>query len=166
MELATATVSAQQTGVKGILWGGALAGVLDLTYAFVMSGLRGRTPLAVLRSVASGLLGESAAQGGAGVAALGAFLHFVVAFGAAAVYFLASRRLRFLVQHAVVSGILFGIAVYAFMNLVVIPLSAFPFNVSYPLRVLVPGLLAHMFLVGLPISLSVRRFSARQPQTR
>jgi hypothetical protein len=117
------------------------------------------TPVRVLHSIASGVLGADAYRGGARTAALGVALHFVIAFGAAAVYYAASRRLRFLVRRPVVSGLLYGVAVYLFMNLVVLPLSAIPFKVSYAPAVFATGLVVHMLCVGLPIALAVRRFS-------
>ena len=140
---------------RAILWAGLIAGTLDITAASVQGILRGGNPMRVLRSVASGLLGVDALQGGVGTAALGLVLHFLIAFGAATVFFVASRKMRFLVDHAVVCGLLYGVAVYAFMNSVVVPLSAAPFEIPYkPI-----GLIIHMLCVGLPIALVVRRFS-------
>ena len=146
-------------GYRAVLWGGLAAGALDLTAALVTNGLRGVTPVRVLRSIASGVLGAESYRGGARTAALGVALHFLIAFGAAAVYYAASRRLHFLVRRPVVSGLLYGVAVYLFMNLVVLPLSAIPFKVSYAPGVLATGLVVHMLCVGLPIALAVRRFS-------
>jgi uncharacterized membrane protein YagU involved in acid resistance len=143
---------------SAILWGGGIAGLLDILYAFVLYGQR-IGPVRVLQSVASGLLGADAYKGGSGTAALGLLLHFVIALGAAAVYYAASRKLGFLVRWPLACGLLYGIAVYLFMNFVVLPLSAFPGQPSYPLRALLVGFLGHMFLVGLPIALAVRRFS-------
>lgn len=139
--------------LRGILWGGILCGVFDITYAFIAFKA---PPAAILQSISSGLLGKRAYEGGLPTAALGLFLHFVVAFGAATVYYLASRKLPFLVRHAVVCGLLYGMAVYLFMNFLVIPLSAFPRKLSYPLGVLIPGIAWHMVLVGLPIALAIR----------
>jgi hypothetical protein len=45
------------------------------------------------------------------------------------------------------------------MNLVVLPLSALHFKGPYQLRGLIQGLLVHMICIGLPIALSVKRFS-------
>jgi hypothetical protein len=45
------------------------------------------------------------------------------------------------------------------MQLVVLPLSAFPHKVTFTLSSLLIGLGVHMFCVGLPISLTVRRYS-------
>ena len=155
MDVAVAS-SERPKAYRAILWAGLIAGTLDITAASINGMLlRGGNPMRVLRAVASGLLGAEARQGGVGTAALGLVLHFVIAFGAATVFFVASRKMRFLVQHAVVCGLLYGVAVYAFMNSVVVPLSAAPFEIPYePI-----GLLIHMFCVGLPIALVVRRFS-------
>ena len=85
-------------------------------------------------------------------------LGFVIAFGAAAVYLVASRALGFLIEHAVVSGVLYGVAVYFFMNRIVLPLSAAARR-PFSLQMMIVGVVIHIFCVGLPISLSVRRFS-------
>jgi hypothetical protein len=74
------------------------------------------------------------------------------------VYFAASRAIPFLTQNAGASGALYGVAVYFFMNRIVVPLSAAakrPFSVKQ----MIVGVIIHIFCVGLPISLSVRRFS-------
>src|SRR5215217_2817758 len=91
---------------RAIVWGGLLAGLGDITFAFVVNGLRGVGPVRVLQSVASGLLGAAAKEGGLATAALGAVLHFLIAAAAAAVYWLASRRLEVLVRRPVACGLL------------------------------------------------------------
>jgi uncharacterized membrane protein YagU involved in acid resistance len=63
-----------------------------------------------------------------------------------------------LIERAVVSGALYGVAVYFFMNLVVVPLSAAAKR-PFSLRMMIVGVIIHIFCVGLPISLTVRRFS-------
>jgi hypothetical protein len=133
--------------------GGLIAGTLDLTSAFIIFG-RG-----VPRAIAGGLLGPMAFHGGAAVYALGVFLHYFIALSAAAVYYAASRRLRFMTEHALVCGLFFGIAIYLVMNLIVLPLSAL--HVTHPpaLRSMIQGLLVHMVIIGLPISFSARRFA-------
>jgi len=78
---------------------------------------------------------------------------------AAAVYYLASRKLKFLVERAIVCGSVYGVAVYLFMNLIVLPLSAFPHKISYSLVTVVTGLNVHVLCIGLPISLTVRRIA-------
>jgi uncharacterized membrane protein YagU involved in acid resistance len=57
-------------------------------------------------------------------AAVGLLCHFTVAFGAATVYYVVSRKLRVLVQRPVLCGLIYGELVFLFMYFVVIPLSA------------------------------------------
>jgi len=147
-------------GAMAILNGGLIAGTFDILYATTMSYLLGgRTPIWVLQSVASGLLGAGAFKGGVPAALLGIAAHYFIACSAAAVYYLLSRRFAALVVHAVPFGIAYGVVIYLFMNFVVIPLSAFPLKGSVRLPVLARGLAVHMFLIGLPIALSIRHFS-------
>jgi hypothetical protein len=140
-----------------ILWGGLACGALDITAAFVVYGFFGAKPIRILQGVAAGVLGPQAFGGGGAAALLGLVLHFVIAFGAATVFVVASRWIVFLVRHAVVSGALYGVAVYFFMNRVVVPLSAAgqtPFSV----KMMVIGVVIHIFCVGLPIALVARRY--------
>jgi hypothetical protein len=142
------------------LWAGLTCGVMDITAALVVYGsVYGVPALQLLQGIASGLLGRQAYRGGIATAALGLLLHFVIAFSAAAVYFLASRKFPFLIQQALVSGVLYGVAVYFFMQQVV-ALSATvkrPFSV----QLMLIGVVIHIFCVGLPIALMVRKFSSR-----
>ena len=152
--------------LRGILVGGLIAGVLDITDAFVFHGLRGVAPVRILQAIASGLLGRDAFAGGTATAALGLGLHFVIALGAATVYGVGSRRLSVLVERPWLTGPMFGLAVYAVMQYVVLPLSRFrpgppppPGSVDWAL---VNLLAAHIFFVGLPIALAARWARRRQ----
>ena len=108
--------------------------------------------------VASGLIGGSAFTGGAKTAILGLALHFLIATVATVVFYFASRKLLFLIEHPVNFGLLYGIAVYLFMNFVVLPLSAIAQR-PITLSGFIIGILTIMFCIGLPIALIVRRFS-------
>lgn len=149
--------------LRAILVGGGIAGVLDIVYACVFSYIRrGTRPLTLLQSVASGALGRSAFEGGTKTAALGLAFHFLIAFIAATVYYFGSRVFRVMVTHAVMCGILYGVCVYLVMNCIVLQLSAIratTYPWSYPWPVLIGGLLIHMFGIGLPIALAVRKYS-------
>jgi hypothetical protein len=112
-----------------------------------------------MQSIASGLLGSESFTGGAKTAVLGVALHFLIATVATAVFYFASRTLRFLIEHAITAGLLYGVAVYLFMNFVVLTLSAIPQRAAPPLSGGVIGLLVIMFCIGLPIAAIVRWFS-------
>ena len=143
-----------------ILVGGGIAATLDIVYAIVRNGLRGRSAEWVLQSVASGWLGSSAFDSGAVGAVLGLLSHYSILFVAAALYLAASRRFRQLSEQPWFWGAAFGVGVYLFMNFVVLPLSAFPFHLSYPWPRLLEGFASHAVFVGLPIAWAVRRFAA------
>jgi hypothetical protein len=139
--------------LRAIAVGGAVAGTLDLISAFITFGPD------VPRNIAAGLIGGLALRGGALVWILGVLLHYFIAFSAATIYCLASRRLQFLYDHFLVCGLFYGIAVFLVMNLIVLPLCAFHFAGPYQLRGLLQGLIIHMLFIGLPISYSLRKLS-------
>jgi hypothetical protein len=141
---------------QAVLWGGLSAGVLDFIGACVSNASRGVTPLRIAQSIASGWLGAAAFRGGYKTAALGVTSHFLIALTAAAVFVFISRQLPVLLEHAYVSGALYGVAVFWFMQLVVLPLSAisFPQNFSWP--AVLTGMIVHVVCVGWPIGLASR----------
>ena len=67
---------------------------------------------------------------------------------AAALYLVASRRFPVLRDQAVICGLSFGVGIYLFMNFVVVPLSAVPFEFKYTPAKLARDLLVHTCLVG------------------
>jgi uncharacterized membrane protein YagU involved in acid resistance len=146
---------------NAIFWGGLVAGLLDISDAIITWGLQGVPAGRILQSVASGLLGRASYTGGFATMALGTFLHFLIAAAAAATYVAASTKLPLLVRRAVPCGIAFGVAVYLFMNYLVLPLSAFPGRSSaFSLSAFLHGVIGHAFLVGLPIALLTRKFTS------
>src|SRR5450432_2902750 len=154
----TSPPTSKPNALTAILWGGFIAGVLDLTAAFITWGVKGVKPIRIAQSIASGLLGRDAFQGGLGTAALGVAIHFFIACSAAAIFYAASRQLPFLTQHAIQWGLTYGIVVYMVMYWIVTPLSTVPkSNLPPSISSVAIGVLTHMFCVGLPIALSVAR---------
>jgi uncharacterized membrane protein YagU involved in acid resistance len=154
----TSTISFQpgSRAYPAIAVGGLIVGVLDLIYAIVVYSPR--HPIRILQAIASGVLGMQSYELGVSSAVLGVIFHFVIAFGAASVYYLASRKLDFMVKSAVLCGLIYGALVYSFMHLVVLPLSAAPHGHA-PFIYKAAEFVEHWFFVGLPIALSVRRYS-------
>lgn len=145
-----------------ILGIGLVAGTLDITDALVFSYFRGATPVMVFQYIASGLIGLKSFQLGWTAVVLGVAIHYFIALTWTAVFYVASRRFTVLVRRPVFSGLLYGVAVYLFMNLVALPLSGVP----HPLKPVslvsrVNGVLALMLCIGLTIALLVRRSSER-----
>ena len=145
--------------LRTIVTAGLVAGALDITYAFILWGSQGVTPLRIGRSIAAGLLGiEAARAGGAALGMFGLLLHFTMATIIASIYYGVARNVRLLVDKAVPCGIAYGLVTYGVMNYVVMPLSAIhSIGDSGPAYVRITGVLVHMFLIGLPIALITRK---------
>jgi hypothetical protein len=153
---------------RPLLAGGLICGVLDINAAFVSAYLTAEhSPMWVLRAVASALLGRDAARdGGNWVGVLGLGMHFTVAFTATLVFVVLSRKFPLMLRHAVPSGILFGLGVYLFMNCITIPVCSW-FRSLYLQTPVTwahapfawPQFCIHLFIVGLSISLAVKKFS-------
>ena len=162
--MATSTVAPPRPrAFLTIIGGGLLAGILDGADAVVYFGLMfGVSAQRIFHHIASGLIGTqaSARAGWLGVA-LGVLLHFTIAMGAAAVYYLVALKLPILIRRPFLSGTIFGLGLYLFMYHVVIPLSALP-NLHAPFSWpnFINEIFAHVVLVGIPIALMAQR-SAR-----
>ncbi len=148
-----------------IVYGGLAIGILDFLDASIFFTLyTGATLQRVWQGVAAGLLGRDAAvAGGWNTAALGIFLHFVIAFIIAAVYYAGTRVLPVLLRHAVLCGLAYGVVCNFFMQWVVIPLSAAGGSTPAPfsLPVFLNSVIGHALLVGLPVAL-IARWSAKR----
>lgn len=148
--------SSRLTSGKAIVWGGLIAGVLDAIDGVIAFGFKGLNPIQVLQYIASGALGAAAFQGGMATAALGGAFHFVIALVAAAAYVLVSFKVKALAEKAVPLGLLYGVAVYFFMNYLVLPLSKVAPS-KFSVRLFLNGVIGHALFVGLPIALYTRR---------
>jgi hypothetical protein len=135
-----------------------VAATCDICYATGFSyWYRGTAPSRILQSVASGVLGAEAYQGGARTAALGLGLHYFNALLITAIFFAAAALVPALVRRPVVTGIAYGLVVYLVMNYVVVPLSRIGPRPTPPTPIWVTGVLVHMFLIGVPIVVAASR---------
>ncbi len=136
---------------RAIVYATVLAGALDATDGVVFFGLHGLNPIQVLQYIASGLLGAQSFRGGLATAGLGVLVHFAIALVVAAIYIVASRRISVLRSQWAIFGLLYGAAVWAVMNLVVLPLTAVaPSHITT--AALLNGVIGHALFVGLPIA--------------
>jgi uncharacterized membrane protein YagU involved in acid resistance len=103
-----------------ILLGGLIAGTLDIGAAALING---RSPLAILAVISSGLLGKASFQAGLPAVVLGLVLQWLMSLIIAAVYVLLGNRFPELKQHWIAGGLTYGVGVFAVMNYVVVPLS-------------------------------------------
>lgn len=157
---------ADRKPMVGVLLGGGVAATLDLTYAVLRNAGGGKPALWTLQLVASGWLGPGSFERGWPAGILGMVSHYSILFVAAALYYLASRRAAVLRSQPWPCGALFGALVYLFMNFVLLPLSAFPYHLTYPPLRLLEGFASHAVFVGIPIALAIRWSASSQAATR
>jgi hypothetical protein len=104
--------------------GGFCLGTLDLLFARIYWNSEGVTFVDVLHSIARGIYGKASRDGGAQTAFVGALAHYFITTCMVLAYYLASRQATVLLRRAISLGLLYGVFLYFFMNLVVLPLSA------------------------------------------
>jgi len=141
---------------RALLAGTLTIAVLEGGLAMARAAIDGTAPWRVLQGVASGAMGQPAFRGGLATILFGLGLHLLISFVVTLVYLFASRRLPALNRRPWLSGVLYGLVVYAVMYLLVLPLSAVSMNRRTLARVL-PMLVIHVVGVGLPAALIARR---------
>jgi len=149
--------------LSAIAWATLVAGSLEITSAFILWAWRGIGPIRGLQIIATGLFGQDSFNRGLTSAALDLAAHFLIVFVTASLFYAASRKLHFLTQHAITSGLVYGVAVYLFMTCIVLPLASIKPKHTVPEVVRI--MIIVMLLVGLPIALIVRRYSRPQLST-
>ena len=139
----------------------AVSGTLDILFAMILTVFFGRETGNMLRYVGSGPFPQ-ATEMGAGGAMLGLLVHFALMAIMASVYVLAARRIPALVERPIQWGVLYGLATYAVMNWLVVPMR---FGTPLPPSPLsmATQLFAHIVLVGVPIALIAARYLKPQP---
>jgi hypothetical protein len=152
--------------LKPILYAGALVGVLDITAACINARVvAGFTPERVLKGVAGGLLGRSALEGGFSTAAFGLMMHFTMALTVATIFYVLSRwfPLPQKLSGVVAVGLLYGAAVFVVNNFGTAPFLSWVRSLYLHTPVLFKPpmgwaqLVIHLFCVGLPVALVMRR---------
>jgi hypothetical protein len=141
--------------LSAVLSGGIVAGILDIGAAAAINRVG---PVAILRVIASGLLGPKALKGGTLVAGLGFLLQLAMSIVIAAIYGLASLWLPILASMWTAGGLAYGVGVFVVMTYVVVPLSAAPSRPAPGIAKIAKDLLA-MLGFGLIVAYAVHRAS-------
>jgi uncharacterized membrane protein YagU involved in acid resistance len=145
-----------------ILWAGLVAGLLDGIASSIMLYIKlGLNPGQVMQYVASALYGPSAFAGGTPMILIGTVLHFMIAITIAAIYLYLYPKVKMLRSAPVLSGLSLGLVTWAFMNLIIVPFSRTqPAPIEAGAAAI--SITLHMILVGLPISLIIKRHFDKQ----
>jgi hypothetical protein len=159
MAVLVAPLAAQRpTALRTVLTAGLVAGFLDGLDAVVFIGwIKGIAVERVFQFIASGALGVRAFHGGLAAALLGVTFHFIIAIGAAAVFYLLTRRWTWPLRVPFAAGPIYGFGVFLFMHYLVVPLSAAPRQPPASAGSIANLIFSHVFFVGIPIALITRR---------
>ena len=133
-----------------------VCGTLDISFAMILTLLRGKAIGNVLRFVASGPFPDAIQWGTTG-ALLGLLVHFTLMGIMVAVFVLGARELRHNIDMPFRAGLAYGVVTWAIMNLIVVPLR---FHTPFPppTMAMATQLFAHIVLVGLPTAFVARRY--------
>ena len=139
-------------GSKRISLTGLLAGTLDITAACIQYYLKkGKGPEGVLTYVASGLFGKQAFEGGFKWNLAGLLIHYCIAMSFTLFFALLIKNIGALRSNRFLTGLLYGVFVWAVMAFLVVPLT----NVPPSPRTLSGSLQAAGILIcciGMPLS--------------
>ena len=165
MSAITESLAVRERGIVArVLMAGALVALLDMLYPTILytSVLAHVPAIRIPQSVASGLLGQAAFQGGLTTAALGLVLHLTIALGWAILYLVLwlrwepLRRLTTSTSGRVKAGLIYGLVVWFGMNIIIVPLSRANMAPLFSLSSFLQ-LIWHPIGIGLPIALIVGR---------
>jgi len=141
-----------------ILGGGFMAATFDVFAAMLIYH---GTASGVAKAIARGWYGTAVKTMPPIVDAIGLASHYLILIVAAAIFVMASLRLPILRRLAWIAGPLFGVAIYAVMHLVIVPLSHAPPSAPKGVQ-FVEEFCGHMFIIGLPIALWARALLGRE----
>src|SRR4051812_10700157 len=96
-----------------------VCGTLDILFAVMLTLLRGKEPAAMLRFVASGPFPQATGWGSAG-SLLGLAVHYILMAIMVAVFVVAARSRRHLIDMPFRGGLAYGVVTYMAMNLIVV----------------------------------------------
>ncbi|WP_343654186.1 hypothetical protein [Paraburkholderia caribensis] len=138
------------------IYAGIAAGFIVLVPVLILQLARGIGVVPEMQLAASSLMGMAAYAGVTGLV-LGTLLHFFVSIVPALAYALVMWGAPALNRWAWIGGPVLGLIVFFFMGFAVLPLSVFTIPPSVTPMPFIPAILIHMFGLGLPIALIIRK---------
>jgi len=146
--------------LKTILFAGFLVGSLDILAAMANFYIQtGKDPIIVLRYIARAVFGKQAAYDEANslMPVWGLLFHFIIAYCWTTLFFLLYLRLKLMSVNRVLTGIVYGIFIWAMMTRVVIPLTSLgPSPIVWKQAFIAIGIL--ILAISMPLSVIAYRY--------
>ena len=144
--------------IKIIVCAWLISGSLDILSAVTDYYIKtGKGPGDILKYVASGVFGKEAFDDSDIMIWAGLLFHFIIAFIFTLLFFILYPRVKLLQLNVFITAIIFGMIVWAIMNLIVVPLSNTPRPASGQRHIIKP-LLILICMIGLPLSIIYKRY--------
>ena len=145
------------------LTAGLIAGAMDITAACIHAYLRnGTTPEQILRGIAGGAFGKEAAANGNMMIVWGLLFHFLIAISFTFFFFLLAKMIPSLVRYPILTAIIYGAFVWAFMRYVVLnyisTIKIIPIVGQEKIINTIIGAVILMICIGLPDAFLARRY--------
>ena len=137
-------------------------GTMDMMAATIQVFIKGKNKdvlevfKMICRYIASAVFGPSARTGGTEMVVAGLAFHYIIALLFTVFFFIIFSKLGLMIVNRLVTGILYGIFVWAVMNRIVVPLSAIgsqKFNLNSAL--IACGIL--VICIGIPLAMLAPR---------
>jgi len=148
--------------VSLIIKAGLLVGALDICFAFLYSYIRsGTTPQTVLQYISKVAFGKTTFTDPTMQAITGLLVHFTIALVWTVLFFILYRYLKLAKQNKIITGIVYGLVVWAAMNMIILPLwnnKPFVFNAeSSSINALIL-----IVAIGVPLSFLAHKYYSRE----
>ncbi|MFT3746931.1 MAG: hypothetical protein QM768_01380 [Agriterribacter sp.] len=152
---------------KPILLAWIIAATADALAAIVVYAwiLNKTTVLQIFQGIASGIFGKDAFNGGTETAIPGLLLHYFIAFCWVILYFLLYPRFKFLQKNIIISAVIYGLFIWLFMNVIVLPLT-FGRAPALTMNNIFTGSIILMFAIGLPVAIIAGQYFRKRMQQR
>ena len=145
-----------------IIKAGLLAGTLDIALAFLYSYLKRDThPATVLQYISKVALGKTTFTNPTILTITGLLVHFAIAMAWTILFFILYRKINLIRQSKIVTGMLYGLFVWAMMNVIILPLwnnRPFVFNPESSSINAVILIVA----IGMPLSFIAHRYYSKK----
>ncbi|QIL39879.1 DUF1440 domain-containing protein [Pedobacter sp. HDW13] len=105
----------------------------------------------VFQYISSAIMGKAAYAGGIKTVLIGLVLHYFITFSFTVFFVLVSNKISALSKNILLSGIIYGIFVWAVMNLLIVPLTQIPESPIHLEKAIINTIIL-IFCIGLPIS--------------
>lgn len=135
-----------------VLKAGLFVGTLDILAALLHYFIKtNKDPLPVLKFIASGVFGKEAFTGGNSMYTWGLVFHFIIAISFTIFFFWVYSIVPSLFKYRLLTGIIYGLFVWAVMQFIVLPLSNAPKMAFRPLNAMLAAAIL-VICIGIPLA--------------